>query len=121
MQPLDIDVEAYQSTTNGDERRTLNGCRADRADKRQFSKTLPWLGSWEVLKTADYPPCLPCFLISDVRLLVIDPVVSAVAGDSHKNTEVRRSLQPIVDLDAQTNCAALGISRFSKGTSGHAP
>lgn len=31
--------------------------------------------------------------IGDVRLLVIDPIVSAVTGDSHKNTEVRRALQ----------------------------
>ena len=59
--------------------------------------------------------------IGEVRLLVIDPVVSAVAGDSHKNTEVRRSLQPIVDLAAQTNCAVLGITHFSKGTSGRDP
>jgi putative DNA primase/helicase len=59
--------------------------------------------------------------IGDVRLLVIDPVVSAVAGDSHKNTEVRRSLQPIVDLAAKTNCAVLGITHFSKGTSGRDP
>jgi putative DNA primase/helicase len=44
-----------------------------------------------------------------------------VAGDSHKNTEVRRSLQPIVDLAAQTNCAVLGITHFSKGTSGRDP
>src|SRR5690625_3747981 len=28
--------------------------------------------------------------IGDVSLLIADPVVSAVAGDSHKNTEVRR-------------------------------
>ncbi len=30
--------------------------------------------------------------IGDVRLLIIDPVVTAVAGDSHKNAEVRRGL-----------------------------
>ena len=36
--------------------------------------------------------------IGGIKLLVVDPVVSAVAGDSHKNTEVRRALQPLVDL-----------------------
>ena len=36
--------------------------------------------------------------IGDMRLLIVDPVVSAVAGDSHKNGEVRRALQPLVDL-----------------------
>lgn len=32
------------------------------------------------------------------RLLILDPIVSAVAGDSHKGAEVRRSLQPVVTL-----------------------
>ena len=36
--------------------------------------------------------------IGDVKLLMVDPVASAVAGDSHKNGEVRRALQPLVDL-----------------------
>ena len=41
-------------------------------------------------------------LIGGIKLLVVDPVVSAVAGDSHKNTEVRRALQPLVDLSRAT-------------------
>jgi putative DNA primase/helicase len=48
--------------------------------------------------------------IGDVRLLIVDPVVSAVAGDSHKNTEVRRALQPLVDLGAALGAAVLGIA-----------
>jgi|MTBAKSStandDraft_1061840.scaffolds.fasta_scaffold08437_6 putative DNA primase/helicase len=56
-----------------------------------------------------------------VTLLIVDPVVSAVASDSHKNTEVRRSLQPLVDLAADAGCAVLGISHFSKGTAGRDP
>jgi putative DNA primase/helicase len=59
--------------------------------------------------------------IGDVRLLIVDPVVSAVAGDSHRNTEVRRELQPVVDLGVALDCAVLGISHFSKGTSGREP
>ncbi|MHB1400674.1 MAG: AAA family ATPase [Trichloromonadaceae bacterium] len=57
----------------------------------------------------------------DIRLLIVDPIVSAVAGDSHKNTEVRRALQPLVDLATATGCAVLGISHFSKGTAGRDP
>jgi putative DNA primase/helicase len=57
----------------------------------------------------------------DLRLLILDPVVTAVAGDSHKNTEVRRGLQPIVRLAEKTGCAVLGITHFSKGTSGRNP
>ena len=59
--------------------------------------------------------------IGGVGLLIVDPVVSAVAGDSHKNTEVRRALQPLVDLAAHLNCAVLGISHFSKGGQGQDP
>lgn len=56
-----------------------------------------------------------------VRLLIIDPVVNAVAGDSHKNTETRRALQPLVDLASKLGCAVLGITHFSKGTQGRDP
>ncbi|WP_082497763.1 AAA family ATPase [Pseudorhodoferax sp. Leaf267] len=59
--------------------------------------------------------------IGGIRLLVVDPVVSAVAGDSHKNTEVRRALQPLVDLAASCDCAVLGITHFAKGGQGTDP
>lgn len=59
--------------------------------------------------------------IGDVRMLIVDPVVSAVGGDSHKNGEVRRALQPLVDLGKALGCAVLGISHFSKGTAGRDP
>lgn len=59
--------------------------------------------------------------IGGVRLLVVDPVVSAVTGDSHKNTEVRRALQPLVDLAAAVDCAVLGITHFAKGGQGQDP
>lgn len=59
--------------------------------------------------------------IGDISLLIVDPVVNAVAGDSHKNGEVRRALQPLVDFGEKLGCAVLGISHFSKGTSGKDP
>lgn len=55
------------------------------------------------------------------RLLIVDPVVSAIAGDSHKNAEVRRSLAPLCDLANQIGCAVLGITHLSKGTEGRDP
>lgn len=51
-------------------------------------------------------------------LLIVDPVVSVVTGDSHKNTETRRNLQPLVDLGQRLRCAIVGITHFSKGTAG---
>ncbi|MEK6210788.1 MAG: AAA family ATPase [Pseudomonadota bacterium] len=59
--------------------------------------------------------------IEHVRLFIVDPIVNAVAGDSHKNTETRRALQPIVDLASRLGAVALGISHFSKGTAGRDP
>ena len=59
--------------------------------------------------------------IGDISLLIVDPVVNAVAGDSHKNGEVRRSLQPLVDFGEKLGCAVLGISHFTKGTGGKEP
>lgn len=59
--------------------------------------------------------------ITDLALLIIDPIVNAVAGDSHKNGEVRRALQPVVDFGERLNCAVLGITHFSKGGQGTNP
>lgn len=59
--------------------------------------------------------------IGDVKLLMVDPVVNAVAGDSHKNTEVRRALQPLVDLGQALQAAVVGVTHFSKGSGGLDP
>lgn len=59
--------------------------------------------------------------LTNIGLVIVDPVVNAVAGDSHKNGEVRRALAPLLDFGQRTNCAILGISHFSKGTDGRNP
>jgi putative DNA primase/helicase len=59
--------------------------------------------------------------LENVRLLIVDPIVSAVQGDSHKNAETRRALQPLVALAAKLGCAVVGISHFTKGTAGNDP
>ncbi len=59
--------------------------------------------------------------IGGIDLLIVDPVVGAVTGDSHKNSEVRRALQPLAELAARIDCAVLGISHFSKGGQGSDP
>jgi len=59
--------------------------------------------------------------ISDVRLIIVDPVVNAVSGDSHKNVEVRRDLQPLVELGERLQTVVLGISHFTKETAGRDP
>jgi putative DNA primase/helicase len=59
--------------------------------------------------------------LRDLKLVIIDPVSAAVAGDSHKNAETRRSLQPLVDLAEERDCVVLGITHFAKGTAGRDP
>jgi hypothetical protein len=56
-----------------------------------------------------------------LRLAIVDPLVMAVSGDSHKNAEVRRGLQPLVDFAAAAGCAILGVTHFTKGTAGREP
>ncbi|WP_176158145.1 AAA family ATPase [Burkholderia multivorans] len=62
-----------------------------------------------------------CERIGSVRLIIVDPIVSAVTGDSHKNTETRRALQPLVDLAASMDAALVGITHFAKGGQGADP
>lgn len=59
--------------------------------------------------------------VGDVRLLIIDPVSLSVAGDSNKNSEVRRGLAPLTTFAEQLGAAVIGISHFSKGTAGRDP
>ncbi|MDZ4144724.1 MAG: AAA family ATPase [Burkholderiales bacterium] len=56
-----------------------------------------------------------------LRFILVDPVVSAISGDSHKNTEVRRGMQPLVDFAAAAGAALVGITHFSKGGQGQDP
>ncbi len=60
-------------------------------------------------------------LLPDLRMMILDPIVSAVAGDSHKNAEVRRALAPVVALGQRVGCAVLGITHLTKGTGGRDP
>ena len=43
------------------------------------------------------------------------------AINSHRNTETRRGLQPVVDLAGELDCCLLGITHLSKNTSGREP
>ncbi|AKQ56401.1 Uncharacterised protein [Bordetella hinzii] len=59
--------------------------------------------------------------IGGASLLIVDPIVSAVAGDMHRSNDVRRALQPLVDLAEAQGCAVIGISHLRKGSDGTKP
>lgn len=61
------------------------------------------------------------YAIGGVKLMMLDPIVSAVKGDSHKANDTRRSLQPVVDFAMEMKAAVVGISHFSKGSKGSTP
>ncbi|MET0378725.1 MAG: AAA family ATPase [Spongiibacteraceae bacterium] len=65
--------------------------------------------------------CRAAQAIGGVSLLLIDPIVSAVAGDMHRANDVRRSLQAVVDFADARGCAVLGITHFAKGGAGKSP
>lgn len=55
-----------------------------------------------------------CAELGGVSFVIIDPVVAVAKGDSHKNAETRRDLQPIVDLAERTRAAVVGIHHLTK-------
>ena len=59
--------------------------------------------------------------LPELRLMIVDPIVSSVLGDSHKNAEVRRGLQPLVTFAERQGCALIGITHYTKGTQGREP
>ena len=56
--------------------------------------------------------------IGNVSLIVIDPILQVVGGDSHKNTEVRRALEPLVTFAEDHGIAILGITHVNKRSKG---
>lgn len=52
---------------------------------------------------------------SEVRLIIIDPLVAAIKGDGHKNSEVRRDLLNLAILADERGIAILGITHLNKG------
>jgi putative DNA primase/helicase len=82
----------------------------DRDGPRQFDPAtdIPAL----LIAAGEIPAC---------SLVLVDPVVTIVPGDSHKNVEVRRALQPLVGFASALDAAVLGISHFTKGTAGRDP
>ena len=59
--------------------------------------------------------------IGSVALIIIDSIVQAVPGDSNKNADVRRALEPLNDLAEKHRCAILGITHVNKSSKGKEP
>ena len=62
-----------------------------------------------------------CAELGSVNLIIIDPVVMIAKGDSHKNAETRKDLQPLVDLAERTQAVVIGIHHLTKRSEGANP
>ena len=62
-----------------------------------------------------------CEELGSVNLIIIDPVVMIAKGDSHKNAETRKDLQPLVDLAERTQAVVIGIHHLTKRSEGANP
>jgi len=60
----------------------------------------------------------PAKKLPNLKIIVIDPIVPAIPDgiDSHKNTETRRGLQPLVSFAAEYGVTLLGVTHFTKNT-----
>jgi hypothetical protein len=56
-----------------------------------------------------------------IGLIIIDSIAQAVSGDSNKNADVRRSLEPLCELAERHQCAILGITHINKNSKGKSP
>lgn len=59
--------------------------------------------------------------IGQVNLVIIDSIAQVVGGDSHKNSDVRRALEPLIQFAEKHGCAILGITHLTKQSKGKAP
>lgn len=53
-----------------------------------------------------------------IRVLIIDPVISIMSGDSIKDNEVRRNLDPIAGLANELDIVVILVMHYNKGPSG---
>ena len=54
-------------------------------------------------------------------LFIVDPLVAVTSRDSHKNSETRKDLAPLISLGEAHKTAIIGIHHFAKGTAGRDP
>ena len=59
--------------------------------------------------------------VGGVALILLDPVIGMVKGNSDKANDVREGLDPLVEFSQNQQCAIIGISHFGKGGAGKDP
>ena len=50
----------------------------------------------------------------DIKLLIIDPVLTMLGGDANKDQDARKALAPLRDMAEQTGCAVIAVRHLNK-------
>lgn len=59
--------------------------------------------------------------LSGVRLVIIDPITQMVRKNGNSNTEVRKALEPLIELAEKHGFAILGVAHLAKGSQKRSP
>lgn len=59
--------------------------------------------------------------LSGVRLVIIDPITQVVRKNGNSNTEVRKALEPLIELAEKHGFAILGVAHLAKGSQKRSP
>jgi AAA domain len=51
---------------------------------------------------------------SEIKLLVIDPVLTMLGGDANKDQDARKALTPLRDMAERTGCAVIAVRHLNK-------
>ena len=98
----------------------LKACNADMKKIKFVSESIE-NGKNRVFDIAsDIPPlCEALSQIDDLKLLILDPIVGIVGNskDSYKATEVRKALEPLLEMVRKKGAAVIGITHFAKAQS----
>jgi hypothetical protein len=53
---------------------------------------------------------------TNAGLIIVDPITSTIDGDLHKVADVRRALNPLMQLAQETRSAVVAVMHFNKGS-----
>jgi hypothetical protein len=59
--------------------------------------------------------------LQGVRLVIIDPITQLVTKNGNSNTDVRKALEPLIDLAEKHGFAILGVAHLAKGSQKRSP
>lgn len=92
---------------------------ADRARVFRVDVTTTLGFAGEVVLPADIPAMAEAATANDVALLVLDPLTSRLSHglDTHKDSETRQALEPLVKFASESSVAIIGIMHFNKSGS----